>query len=48
MLDIMVRIYGTPSVCLGKLSFDQILDKTPLEILAQSRLLRFQLGLISW
>ena len=28
MLDIMVRMYGTSSICLGKLSFDQMFGKT--------------------
>ena len=28
MLDIMVWMYGTPSICLEKLSFAQILGKT--------------------
>ena len=43
MLDIMVGMYGTPSICLGKLSFGQILGKTAWLI----RLLHFQNAITS-
>ena len=46
MLDIMVRMYGTPSIYLGKLLFAQILGKWP-ESSRPIRLLHFQNDIIS-
>ena len=41
MLDIMVRMYDTPSICLGKLLLDQILAKLP-ESSPPIRVIHFQ------
>ena len=43
MLDIKFMMYGTPSICLGKLSFGQLSGKTARPI----RLLHFQNAITS-